>query len=63
MNVEITLTDDIKRAARYLGLSKSEIEKEINRQCSDFFENLVSRAKRKYLKTKTMEDIDPEPLT
>jgi len=63
VNIYIELTDDMKRAARYLGYTKEDIEAEINRQCSDFFENLIAQAKRKYVENKTMLDIDPEPLS
>jgi len=63
MDITINLTDDMKRAARYLGYTKKDIETEINRQCSDFFNRLIAQAKRKYVETKTMLDIDPEPLS
>lgn len=62
MNITIDLTDEMKRAIRYLGLVERDIRKEVNTQCSDYFENLIRRAKQKYLSAKTMEEIDPKPL-
>jgi len=62
MDVTIEITDDGKRALRYLGYTKEDIRAEINRQCSDFFENAIKRAKQKYVKNITLFEINPEPL-
>lgn len=62
MNITMELTDDMKRAIRYTGFTRIDVETEINRQVSDFFENLIKQAKQKYMITKTMEDIDPLPV-
>ena len=63
MEIAINITDDIKRAMRYLGYSKADIRAEIEHQCSDILENLVRRAKREWVEKKTIGTIFPEPLT
>jgi len=63
MDFTVTLTEDVKRAMRYLGYSEKDIKAEIERQCSDIFENLIKRAKRKWVEKREMKNIFPEPLT
>jgi len=63
MDIHLELTDDIKRAIRYLGYTKEDIHRELLFRCQDYFESLVARAKRMYAEKKTMLDIDPEPLS
>ena len=62
MDFTITLTEDVKRAMRYLRYSEADIRAEIERQCSDIFENLVKQAKREWIEKKEMKSIFPEPL-
>ena len=63
MEVARTLTDDHKRAIRYLGYSQEDVITGMNRQCTDFLENLVKQAKQKCAQEKTMKEIDPSPLS
>ena len=62
MDITIEITDDEKRALRYLGYSEESVRFEINRQCSDFFKNAIKKAKQKYVENITLSEIDPEPL-
>ncbi len=62
MNLTIPLTDDDKRAIRYLNKSPAQVQTEMLRQCTDVLKNYIHQAKIKWIETKKMVDIDPDPI-
>ncbi len=63
MQIAIEVTDEHRRAMRYLGHTQEDVEKEIRRQSADLLDNFVKRTKQQWLRGKTMIDVDPAPLS
>lgn len=62
MTIGVQLSDEEKRALRYLGYSQDQLRNKMVQSFRKIMDNLVQEAKEKYADTKTMSEIDPAPL-
>ncbi len=63
MKVDVTLSDDVKRAVRYLGLAPEQVDEALVMACEKRLAIYVSNAKLRHASQQNMESISPEPLT
>ncbi len=62
MQITINLTNQEKKALRFLGKTNQELRNELVGLCARRLDGFVVEAKSKWVAQKNMDDIDPNPI-
>ena len=62
MQVTITLSDHDKKALRYLGVEQDDVNAEVVVLGNQLVHEYVVQAKKNWLSTKDMDDVDPTSI-